>query len=74
MNKKQDPYEGIGSIMGTLEAYEAEIESMILNGKNSAANRYLSEAVEEIRHALSDMSDALFDITTGPFEDTDEDD
>ncbi len=46
----------------------------MLNGKNGRANRHLSKAVEEIRCALSDMTDALFDITTGPLDDTDEDD
>ena len=37
---------------------------MVLNGRNEKANRYLREAALEIRHALSDLSDALFEITT----------
>ena len=37
---------------------------MVQNGKNEKANRYLKEAADEIRHALSDISDAEFDITT----------
>ena len=74
MNMNNDPYEDIGEIMGTLEAYETIIETMILNGKNGVANRHLNEAAEEIRRALSDLSDALFDITTEPLNDTDEDD
>lgn len=69
-----DTYEDIGSIMGTLEAYAVEIDTMILNGKNGRANRHLSEAAKEIRYALSDLSDALFDITTKPLDDTDGDD
>ena len=32
--------------------------------KNEKANRYLREAAEEIKHALSDLSDAVFEITT----------
>ena len=74
MSMNNDPYEDIGEIMGTLEAYETIIETMILNGKNGVANRHLRDAVEEIRRALLDMSDALFDITTEPLDDTDEDD
>ena len=74
MSKNYNPYEEIGEIKGTLAAYETIIETMILNGKNGRANRHLSEAVEEIRHALSDLSDAMFDITTEPLDDTDEDD
>jgi hypothetical protein len=45
---------------------------MILNGKNEKANRYLRGAALEIRHALSDLSDALFELTTSP-EDIDDD-
>ena len=41
-------------------------------GKNEKANRYLREAALEIRHALSDLSDALFELTTSP-EDIDDD-
>lgn len=64
-----DIYEGLGEIMGTLEDYVLEIEFMTLNGKCSKGNRYLKEASEEIRHALSDLSDALFEITTTPIDD-----
>lgn len=61
-------YQDLGRTMGELEAVEMELELMILNGKNQRANRYLKEAMVEIRHALSDMSDALFEITTSPYE------
>ena len=74
MRKTYDPYKDIGSIMGTLEAYEMEIESMMLNGKNGRANRHLNEATEEIRCAISDLSDALFEITTQPSDGTDDGD
>lgn len=40
------------------------LDMMVTNGKNEKANRYLKEAAAEIRHALSDLSDAEFDITT----------
>ena len=71
-----DPYEGIGEVMGSLEAYGYELQTMVLNGKNEKANRYLKEAILEIQHALSNMSDALFEITTEPlgFDDFEEDD
>ena len=58
-----DIYEDIGAIMGELEADEMIIESMILNGKNERVNLKLQEAATEIKHALSDLSDALFDAT-----------
>lgn len=69
-----DLYEDLGSIMGELEGDEAILETMILNGKNEKANIYLRGAVQEIRRALSDLSDALFEITTSPAEDEDPDD
>ena len=59
-----DPYEDIDEVIGSLEAYEAELETMVLNGNNEKANRYLRGAIQEIRHALSDLSDALFEIAT----------
>lgn len=61
-------YQDLGRIMGEHEAAEIELETMSLNGKNHKANRYLQEAMAEIRHALSDMSDAEFEITTSPYE------
>ena len=48
------------------------LETMIQNGKNEKANRYLREAALEIRHALSYLSDALFELNTSP-EDIDKD-
>ena len=65
-------YEDLGHLMGDLEFGESVLETMILNGKNEKANRYLREAALEIRHALSDLSDALFEITT-TLENTDDD-
>lgn len=68
-----DIYEDLGQLMGDLEFGETLLETMIVNGRNEKANRYLREAALEIRHALSELSDALFEITTSP-EDIDEDD
>ena len=59
-------YEDLGELMGDMEFGETLLETMILNGSNEKANRYLREAALEIRHALSDLSDALFEITTSP--------
>ena len=61
-----DFYEELGHLMGDLEFGESLLETMILNGKNEKANRYLRGAALEIKHALSDLSDALFEITTSP--------
>lgn len=68
-----DIYEDLGRLMGDLEFGKTLLETMILNGRNEKANRYLREAALEIRHALSDLSDALFEIETSPA-DIDEDD
>ena len=57
-------YDDLSGMMGELEINLSLIEMMILNGKNEKANRYLKEAAAEIRHALSDLSDAEFDICT----------
>ena len=65
-------YEELGDLMADLEFGKSMIETMILNGKNQRANQYLREAALELRHALSDLSDALFEITTSP-EDIDDD-
>ena len=61
-------YEELGNLMADLEFGTSLIETMILNGKNQRANQYLREAALELRHALSDLSDALFEITTSPEE------
>ena len=58
--------------MVNLEFGKYLIETMVLNGKNQRANQYLREAALELRHTLSDLSDALFEITTSP-EDIDDD-
>ena len=67
-----DIYEDLGQLMGDLEFGQSMLETMILNGKNEKANRYLREAALEIRYALSDLSNALFELSTSP-EDIDDD-
>lgn len=69
-----DIYEDLEHLMGDLEFGESLLETMILNGKNEKANRYLREAALEVRQALSDLSDALFEITTSPEDIEDYDD
>ena len=59
-----DIYGDISHIMGELEADVAIMETIIINGKNDYANRKLNDAIQEIRHALSDLSGAMFDVTT----------
>ena len=61
-----DIYRDISQIMGELEADVAIMETVMINGKNEYANRKLNDAIQEIRHALSDLSDAMFDVTTEP--------
>ena len=62
----KNSYEDLGTLMGDLEFARSLIEMMILNGENQKVNRYLKEADQEIAHALSDLSDALFEATTEP--------
>lgn len=57
-------YDDLGGVMGELEFDVSLLEMIVMNGKNEKANRYLKAATEEIRHALFDLSDAEFDITT----------
>lgn len=38
-----DIYEDLGHLMGELDFGESLLETMILNGKNEKANRYLRE-------------------------------
>ena len=62
-------YDELGPVMGEIEADMTILESMILNGKSQKANHCLREAIVELRHALSDMSAAEFEIMTTPCED-----
>ena len=57
-------YDDLAGMIGELEFDVSLLEMMVMNGKNEKANRYLKEAAAEIRHALSDLSDAEFDICT----------
>lgn len=61
-----DLCEDMSEVMGGLEAYKAELGTIIPNGKNEKSNRYLRGAIFGIQRALSEMSDALFEITTEP--------
>lgn len=65
---KDDLYTDLGKVMGDLEADDTAIETIIMNSKNETANRYLRETVDEIKRVLSDMSEALFEITTSPID------
>lgn len=67
-----DIYKEIYQVKGNLEFGVAVLETVLLNGKNDIANRYLKSALQEIRQALSDLSDAEFEISTTPDEDEDE--
>ena len=67
-----DIYKEIYQVKGDLEFGVAVLETVLLNGKNDIANRYLKSALQEIRQALSDLSDAEFEISTTPDEDEDE--
>jgi len=42
------------------------LELVLLNGKNEDVNKYIRRAMPELRRALSDMSDAEFELYTSP--------
>ena len=57
-------YDELTGIIGELEFNTDLLENIVANGKNDKANRYIRNAVEELRHALSDLSDADFETST----------
>ncbi len=63
-----DIYDDLAGVMSDLAVGVEILETMILNGGNGKANRYLENAIQEMKSALSDMSDAEFEITTSPVE------
>ncbi|MDO4805165.1 MAG: hypothetical protein Q4A32_10150 [Lachnospiraceae bacterium] len=58
--------EELGQLMGDLDFGEALLETILLNGCNGKAAGYLQAAALDIRRARSNLSDALFEITTSP--------
>jgi len=59
-----DVYDDLGNIMGDMEAYVGILETMLLNGENLKANMHIREAMKEMMQSLSELSDALFEVTT----------
>ena len=59
-----DLYTELSEIMGTLEAYEMELGMMISDSKNKKATLFLEKKKKKIRQVLSDLSDAVFEIST----------
>ena len=57
-------YEELTGIIGELEFNTDLLENIAANGRNEKANRYIRNAVEALRHALSDLSDADFETST----------
>ena len=62
-------YEEFFELKSNVETGLLMIESVLLNGKNKKANRYIERAMPELRRALSYMSDAEIELYTwGPDE------
>ncbi|MBQ8945346.1 MAG: hypothetical protein IJ058_14405 [Lachnospiraceae bacterium] len=57
-------YDELTSIIGELEFDADLLENIAANGKNEKANRYIRNAITELKHALSDLSDADFETST----------
>ena len=69
MEDKLAEYEEFFELKSNVETGLLMIESVLLNGKNKKANRYIERAMPELRRALSYMSDAEFELYTwGPDE------
>ncbi|MCR5106747.1 MAG: hypothetical protein K6B28_01145 [Lachnospiraceae bacterium] len=62
-------YDELTGIIGELEFNTDLLENIMNNGKNAKANRYIKNAIVELRHALSDLSDADFETSTSSDED-----
>ncbi len=62
-------YDELTGIIGELEFNADMLENIMNNGKNEKANRYIKNAIVELHHALSDLSDADFETSTSSDED-----
>ena len=67
-------YKDVSPVIGDLEFGVTVLETVILNGKNGKINRYLQNAIEDMKHALVALSDAEFEIYTTPDLDGEEED
>lgn len=61
-------YADFFEVMSDVETGIMQLETVVLNGKKHKANRYIEMAIQEIRRAVSYMSDAEFEITTSPLD------
>ena len=68
MEKMFGIYDEFFEVKRDLEIGVDLIENIILNGKNDNANKYLKQALPEMKKALSYMSDAEFELYTSPTE------
>ena len=57
-------YDELTGIISELEFNTDLLENIAANGKNEKANRYIRNAITELKHALSDLSDADFETST----------
>ena len=60
-----DYYEDMPSIMADLEVGCENLQMMVENGEYERVNRYISQAIEHMKIALVNLSDAEFHLTTG---------
>lgn len=60
-----DYYEDMPSIMADLEVGCENLQMMVENGEFNRVNSYISVAIEHMKIALANLSDAEFHLTTG---------
>ena len=58
-----DPYKELGNLISDLAADIEILEGMTMNGENEKANSYLMGAKLAIQNALSNVSEALLEVT-----------
>ena len=58
-----DPYKELGNLISDLDADIEILECMTMNGENEKANSYLMGAKLAIQNALSNVSEALLEVT-----------
>ena len=60
-----DYYEDMPGIMADLEVGCEILQMMVENGQFNRVNSYISAAIEHMKIALANLSDAEFHLTTG---------
>ena len=64
-NDMYNYYDDMPGIMADLEVGCENLQMMVENGEYERVNRYIAAAIEHMKIALANLSDAEFHLTTG---------